>query len=129
MTKLPNPWNDLGAPAKPEAPIPAPSVAESFSEHVARRSLPIVSPPLPPRPPRKVLVNIDALEKLAFAPRPPRALPACVISIVDVQPGEETEPPPLFLSDRPRPEFIDAVTQAPRELWIRALLTLGGEAS
>ena len=124
MTMPPSPFCDLGpAEPQPEA-APAPSVPESFSELAARRSMPIVSPPLRDRKPRQVLVDLDALEE-AIVPRPQRPLPDCIGSIDDVAaslPRDMADPPPP-VDDEPAPLFL----RNPSQAFIRALLEIAGE--
>jgi hypothetical protein len=135
MKLPPSPFCEIApGDARPAAECPAPSVAESFSELTARRSLKIVSPPLPVVV-RKIEVDLDALED-EIVPRPPRErrkLADCVHSMVRVAPDDETEPLPLCLR-APRPEFVEAIGRRQRypsnpavKSLIRTLLELGGE--
>ena len=130
MNLPPSPFCEIAPDeTRPDAECPCPRVPESFSELTARRSLKIVSPPLPAPPPRPVLVDLAALEDV-IVPRPPRPLRDCVHSIVRVAPDDETEPLPLCLR-APRPEFVEAVSHRQPERavksLIRTLLELGGE--
>jgi hypothetical protein len=104
--------------------VPAASVAESFSELTARRSMPIVSPPLPKKPRHALVVDLAGLED-AIMPRPPRPLRECVHSIADAghgRRGDIVDPPPC-VDDEPAPLFL----RNPSQAFIRALFEIAGE--